>query len=203
MMIKKVNQDMTQSLFIRRYSNRFLSRWLVLAIDLIIVMFSFSLSTLLRMNFHYSEIDLYSFQFHFALLLTIRVFVFLGFKSYMGIIRHTSIENLSLRAQIEKMNKLRRQYIPKSESLTKINEVKINEDLENNWAVVAEAIQTILRREHYPNPYEALKDLTRGNSKIDKKSMHKFIDGLKVTATLKKELKKITPQNYTGVTAEY
>ena len=84
-----------------------------------------------------------------------------------------------------------------------LNEVKINEDLENNWAVVAEAIQTILRRENYPNPYEALKDLTRGNSKIDKKSMHKFIDGLKVTATLKKELKKITPQNYTGVTAEY
>jgi adenylosuccinate lyase len=84
-----------------------------------------------------------------------------------------------------------------------LNEVKINEDLENNWAVVAEAIQTILRREQYPNPYEALKDLTRGNSKIDKKSMHKFIDGLKVTVALKKELKKITPQNYTGVTAEY
>jgi adenylosuccinate lyase len=84
-----------------------------------------------------------------------------------------------------------------------LNEVKINEDLENNWAVVAEAIQTILRREKYPNPYEALKDLTRGNSKIDKKSMHKFIDGLKVSATLKKELKKITPQNYTGITADY
>ena len=84
-----------------------------------------------------------------------------------------------------------------------LNEVKINEDLENNWAVVAEAIQTILRREKYPNPYEALKDLTRGNSKIDKKSMHKFIDGLKVSATLKTALKKITPQNYTGITAEY
>jgi adenylosuccinate lyase len=84
-----------------------------------------------------------------------------------------------------------------------LNEVKINEDLENNWAVVAEAIQTILRREKYPNPYEALKDLTRGNSKIDKKSMHKFIDGLKVSSTLKKELKKITPQNYTGITADY
>ncbi len=84
-----------------------------------------------------------------------------------------------------------------------LNEVKINEDLENNWAVVAEAIQTILRREKYPNPYEALKDLTRGNSKIDKKSMHKFIDGLKVSATVKKELKKITPQNYTGITADY
>ncbi len=84
-----------------------------------------------------------------------------------------------------------------------LNEIKINEDLENNWAVVAEAIQTILRREKYPNPYEALKDLTRGNSKIDKKSMHKFIDGLKVSASLKKELKKITPQNYTGITADY
>jgi len=84
-----------------------------------------------------------------------------------------------------------------------LNEVKINEDLENNWAVVAEAIQTILRREKYPNPYEALKDLTRGNSKIDKKSMHKFIDGLKVSATFKKELKKITPQNYIGITADY
>lgn len=84
-----------------------------------------------------------------------------------------------------------------------LNEVKINEDLENNWAVVAEAIQTILRREKYPNPYEALKDLTRGNSKIDKKSMHKFIDGLKVSSTLKTALKKITPQNYTGITAEY
>jgi len=80
-----------------------------------------------------------------------------------------------------------------------INDAKIHEDLENNWAVVAEAIQTVLRREKYPNPYEALKDLTRGNSKIDKKVMHQFIDGLKVNATIKKELKKITPQNYTGL----
>jgi len=84
-----------------------------------------------------------------------------------------------------------------------LNEDKIQFDLENNWAVVAEAIQTILRREKYPNPYEALKDLTRGNNKIDKKLMHKFIDGLKVSATLKKELKAITPQNYTGVTADF
>lgn len=84
-----------------------------------------------------------------------------------------------------------------------LNEAKIQEDLENNWAVVAEAIQTILRREKYPNPYEALKDLTRGNNKIDKKSMHRFIDGLKVSATVKKELKKITPQNYTGIPADY
>lgn len=87
---------MTQSLFIRRYSNRFLSRWLVLAIDLSIVMFSFSFASLLRMNFHYLEIDLYSFQFHFALLLIIRLFVFLYFKSYTGIIRHTSIEDAAL-----------------------------------------------------------------------------------------------------------
>ena len=80
-----------------------------------------------------------------------------------------------------------------------INDAKIYDDLENNWAVVAEAIQTILRRENYPNPYEALKDLTRGTGKIDKKSMHQFIDGLKVKEAIKKELKKITPQNYTGI----
>ena len=80
-----------------------------------------------------------------------------------------------------------------------LNEVKINEDLENNWAVVAEAIQTILRRENYPNPYEALKDLTRGNNSIDKKSIHAFIGKLKVSAAIKAELKKITPHNYTGI----
>lgn len=80
-----------------------------------------------------------------------------------------------------------------------INDGRIYDDLENNWAVVAEAVQTILRRENYPNPYEALKDLTRGNNKIDKKAIHNFIDGLKVKDDIKKELKKITPQNYTGV----
>ena len=80
-----------------------------------------------------------------------------------------------------------------------LNERKLNEDLEDNWAVVAEAIQTILRRENYPNPYEALKALTRGNATIDKASIHKFIDGLKISASIKKELKKITPQNYTGI----
>ena len=80
-----------------------------------------------------------------------------------------------------------------------LNEEKLNEDLENNWAVVAEAIQTILRREEYPEPYEALKDLTRGNSKINQKSMHAFIDKLEVNASVKKELKRITPQNYVGV----
>ncbi len=80
-----------------------------------------------------------------------------------------------------------------------LNEAKLKEDLENNWAVVAEAIQTILRRENYPNPYEALKDLTRGNSKIDKAAIHGFIAGLKVSAAIKKELKAITPHNYVGV----
>jgi adenylosuccinate lyase len=84
-----------------------------------------------------------------------------------------------------------------------INDAKIHEDLENNWAVVAEAIQTVLRRENYPNPYEALKDLTRGNNKIDKKAIHQFIDGLKVKEDIRKELKKITPQNYTGIAARF
>ena len=80
-----------------------------------------------------------------------------------------------------------------------LNKEKLVQDLENNWAVVAEAIQTILRRENYPKPYEALKELTRGRTGIDKQAIHEFIDGLKVSATLKKELKKITPFNYTGV----
>jgi adenylosuccinate lyase len=80
-----------------------------------------------------------------------------------------------------------------------LNETKLKSDLENNWAVVAEAIQTILRRENYPNPYEALKDLTRGNNSIDKKSIHAFIGKLKVSAAIKTELKKITPHNYTGI----
>ena len=76
---------------------------------------------------------------------------------------------------------------------------KMHQDLEDNWAVVAEAIQTILRREQYPNPYEALKELTRGKGKVDKASLHQFIDGLDVKASIKKELKKISPHNYTGV----
>lgn len=84
-----------------------------------------------------------------------------------------------------------------------LNEAKLKEDLENNWAVVAEAIQTILRRENYPNPYEALKDLTRGKASITKKDMQDFIGKLKVSAAVKSELKKITPHNYTGVNAEY
>lgn len=80
-----------------------------------------------------------------------------------------------------------------------LNQDKINQDLDNNWAVIAEAIQTILRRENYPNPYEALKELTRGKNTIDKKSIHRFIDSLKINAALKKELKAVTPFNYTGV----
>ena len=80
-----------------------------------------------------------------------------------------------------------------------LNDQKIYEDLDNNWAVVAEAIQTVLRRENYPNPYEALKDLTRGNQQINKKVIHQFIDKLKVAEALKKELKKISPHNYTGI----
>jgi adenylosuccinate lyase len=84
-----------------------------------------------------------------------------------------------------------------------LNREKMEADLENNWAVVAEAIQTILRRENYPNPYEALKDLTRGQKKIDQKVIHGFVDGLDVSAKLKKELKAITPHNYTGVIPEF
>ncbi|MDR9397566.1 MAG: adenylosuccinate lyase [Salibacter sp.] len=80
-----------------------------------------------------------------------------------------------------------------------INEEKIAADLEQNWAVVAEAIQTILRREQFPKPYEALKDLTRKNSVITSESIREFIDTLDVTNDVKEELKSITPQNYTGI----
>ena len=80
-----------------------------------------------------------------------------------------------------------------------LNESKFAEDLEKNWAVVAEAIQTILRREGYPNPYEALKDLTRTNTIINKDSIHAFIESLKVSNDIKTELKAITPSNYLGV----
>lgn len=84
-----------------------------------------------------------------------------------------------------------------------INQARMEDDLENNWAVVSEAIQTILRRENYPQPYEALKELTRGNNAIDKKAIHNFIDGLKIDSDVKKELKKITPQTYTGAMARF
>jgi len=80
-----------------------------------------------------------------------------------------------------------------------LNSEKINEDLQKNWVVVAEAIQTILRRENYPNPYEALKKLTRTTSAIDKNAIHTFIKTLKVSNSIKEELLKITPQNYLGI----
>jgi adenylosuccinate lyase len=79
-----------------------------------------------------------------------------------------------------------------------VNTDKINSDLENNWAVVSEAIQTILRREGYPKPYEALLDLTRTNQKITSESISAFIDNLDLSFEIKEELKAITPFNYTG-----
>ncbi|EKF56464.1 adenylosuccinate lyase [Galbibacter marinus] len=80
-----------------------------------------------------------------------------------------------------------------------LNQAKFEEDLEKNWAVVAEAIQTILRREAYPNPYEALKNLTRTNQVINQESISNFIDTLEVSDAIKAELKQITPSNYTGI----
>jgi len=89
--------------------------------------------------------------------------------------------------------------IEKGLSKLVLNDEAIYNDLDRNWAVVSEAIQTILRRENYPQPYEALKDLTRGKGTIDQKTLHKFIEKLNVSAKVKKELKAITPHNYTGV----
>lgn len=80
-----------------------------------------------------------------------------------------------------------------------LNEQKLASDLENNWTVVAEAIQTILRRENYPKPYEALMELTRTNEKITQNSIYNFIDGLQISDELKAELKHISPDNYTGI----
>ena len=80
-----------------------------------------------------------------------------------------------------------------------LNKEKFEQDLDRNWAVVAEAIQTILRREGYPNPYEALKGLTRTNDSINQRSIANFIDTLQVSAAIKEELKQITPANYTGI----
>ncbi len=84
-----------------------------------------------------------------------------------------------------------------------LNQAKMTDDLERNWAVVAEAIQTVLRRENYPKPYEALKELTRGKTNIQKDDIHTFIDTLKVSAKVKKELKSITPHNYVGIAFDY
>ena len=94
---------------------------------------------------------------------------------------------ISLRSLIKGINKL------------ELNEQAIREDLEKNWAVVSEAIQTILRREGYPKPYEALKELTRINEKITQDSLLRFIDGLNLDDSIKEELKRITPFNYTGI----
>jgi adenylosuccinate lyase len=80
-----------------------------------------------------------------------------------------------------------------------LNEAKLAADLDQNWAVVAEAIQTILRREGYEKPYEALKNLTRTNEAIDKNAIHTFISSLNLNAEVKQELLNITPSNYTGI----
>jgi adenylosuccinate lyase len=80
-----------------------------------------------------------------------------------------------------------------------VNNEALNRDLEKNWVVISEGIQTILRREGYPNPYEALKDLTRVNTNINAEIMEKFIDTLQINDDVKRELKNITPFNYTGV----
>ena len=80
-----------------------------------------------------------------------------------------------------------------------VNEAKIHDDLDNNWAVIAEAIQTILRRENYPQPYEALKNLTRNGQAITKATMQEFIEGLDVSEDIKEQLRGITPFNYTGM----
>jgi adenylosuccinate lyase len=84
-----------------------------------------------------------------------------------------------------------------------LNEASLKQDLEDNWAVAAEAIQTILRREGYPKPYEALKDLTRTNTHITQASLRVFIDGLNVSDEIKSELKNITPHNYTGINPNF
>ena len=80
-----------------------------------------------------------------------------------------------------------------------LNEKQLHDDLNKNWVVCAEAIQTILRRENYPHPYEALKQLTRGQSNITQESLRHFIDTLNISDEIKTELKNITPFNYTGI----
>jgi adenylosuccinate lyase len=82
-----------------------------------------------------------------------------------------------------------------------LNEEAVRADLEDNWAVVAEAIQTILRREGYPNPFEALKDLTRIHARMSRETIAQFIESLDVSRAVKDELLRITPDNYTGIIA--
>ena len=89
--------------------------------------------------------------------------------------------------------------LQKGISKLELNKAAIDYDLEENWAVVAEAIQTILRKEGYPNPYEALKELTRKNDKITQQAIHSFIDGLAIEKGLKEKLKQISPYNYVGI----
>jgi len=91
------------------------------------------------------------------------------------------------------------QSILKGLNKLELNQAALHQDLDNNWAVVAEAIQTILRKEGYPNPYEALKDLTRKNEKVTQQSLSAFIDGLAIKDELKERLKRITPFNYVGI----
>ncbi|HNS17583.1 MAG TPA: adenylosuccinate lyase [Bacteroidales bacterium] len=93
---------------------------------------------------------------------------------------------IAIKSLIKGMNKL------------SVNEKRLRADLEDNWAVIAEAVQTILRRENHPDPYESLKELTRTGKKIDKKILHEFISNLKVSSEVKEELLRITPENYTG-----
>ena len=93
---------------------------------------------------------------------------------------------LAIRSTVKGLNKLI------------VNREKITADLDNNWAVVAEAIQTVLRREGYPNPYETLKALTRTNARITKESIREFIDTLDIAEEIKDELRAFSPMNYTG-----
>jgi adenylosuccinate lyase len=80
----------------------------------------------------------------------------------------------------------------------RLNETKVGEELEANWAVLAEAIQTLLRREGYPKPYEALKELTRGNLSVTRETLHQFIQGLTISDAVKAEMMRLTPSDYTG-----
>ncbi len=91
------------------------------------------------------------------------------------------------------------QSLSKGLGKLELNQDKINQDLENNWAVVAEGIQTVLRRENYPNPYEALKQFSRGKNALNKSDFEEFIDSLHISDGIKAELKSITPFNYTGI----
>ncbi len=119
--------------------------------------------------------------------------------TYASTVENLSREELALVEEFN--NSMRFEATLKGLDKLLLNAEKFNEDLEKNWAVVAEAIQTILRRENYPNPYEALKELTRTNSVIDKNAIHTFIGNLNISDAVKEELLRITPQNYLGITS--